>query len=622
MLCAIHMDTSAIRHRVADFLKQHPPFTAMEERDLVALAANGRVRFHEANEFILWQGEPHKAYVFVIQQGTVTLWDERGDEPQLRDVRGAGDLLGAEQFNGVRSCLWSARAAGDVLLYGLSAPDFGELLFRYPYARQYVSALGTVVSDFQRSDDRSDRGRLFLHEVAPPLSLLTPRHTVADAARALAQSGGAIAVINDDAQILGVVTSQAVLRWVAAGAGRAGDPLAAVMLDAPSTLGPAASIADGVMAIGASAAGAVAMTADGGVSGRLLSVVTPRDLTPVFGDEPAAILQAIRRASDLATLASLNRRARACALQQLTIASAIDWIARFTQAVDLGILTRIIALTAADEGGGCWCVCGATGRGESITRRAPRVIVIHDDLSDGVSVAAGYRRVVDAIAQCEYLPMTTGTGAHAVARRVPFDVASVAEWSRRYAAWSQQPVLERMARNRALFDLHPFHGVRAWWQETRVSIARAVDRDIIRVLAHDCLASLPPLTFYQDAVIEQSGEESRVFRLDHSALRPLVDIGRVFGLAARELTQTSTLERFTLARRLLPAHEEVFRDAAETFRIVLWLQARVGIAQETTGSELPLSLLSRQDRHMLKSGFPVIQRLLELTSDSAWLDAI
>jgi CBS domain-containing protein len=619
------MDTGAIRYRVADFLKQHPPFTAMAESDLVALAANGRVRFYEANEFILWQGEPHKAHVFVIQQGTVTLWDERGDEAQLRDVRGAGDLLGAEQFNGERSCLFSARSSTDVLVYGLPADEFGELLMKYPYARQYVSALGTVVSDFQRTDERSDRGRLFLHDVAPPLSTMTPEHTVADAARTLARTGGAIAVIDGDAQMLGVVTSQAVLRWVADGAANPHVPVSALGLLTPPTLGPDASLAEGVMAIGGSAAGAVAMTADGRAAGRVLSLVTPRDLAPVFGDEPSAILQAIRRASDVAALAALNRRARACALQQLTSAEAVDWIARFTQAVDLAIVTRIVALTGADAGGACWCVCGVSGRGESMTRRAPRIIVIHDDRSDETTVVTGYRRVTEALVHCDYLPAAASgltMSSRRVAQAAPFDVASVTEWSRRYVAWIQQPVIAEMSRNRPLFDLQPFHGVRALWQETCASMARAVDRDIIRILAHDCLTTLPPLTFYQDAVIEQSGEESRVFRLEHSALRPLVDIGRVFGMASREVTQTSTLERFGLARRLLPAHEKIFREAAETFRIVLWLQARIGIGQETHGMELPLPLLSRQDRHMLKSGFPVIQRLLELTSDAAWLDAI
>jgi hypothetical protein len=93
-------------------------------------------------------------------------------------------------------------------------------------------------------------------------------------------------------------------------------------------------------------------------------------------------------------------------------------------------------------------------------------------------------------------------------------------------------------------------------------------------------------------------------------------------MAAREVIGTSTLERFASARRLLPAREAIFREASETLRIVLWQQGRIGISQGTTGSELPPALLSRHDRHMLRSGFPAIHRLLEFASDPAWLDDI
>ena len=64
------METAAISYRVADFLKKHPPFHAMEEGDLLDLARQGRVRFFEANEYIVWQGESYRMQVFVIQQGT------------------------------------------------------------------------------------------------------------------------------------------------------------------------------------------------------------------------------------------------------------------------------------------------------------------------------------------------------------------------------------------------------------------------------------------------------------------------------------------------------------------------------------------------------------------------
>jgi hypothetical protein len=79
------------------------------------------------------------------------------------------------------------------------------------------------------------------------------------------------------------------------------------------------------------------------------------------------------------------------------------------------------------------------------------------------------------------------------------------------------------------------------------------------------------------------------------------------------------LDRLATTRTLLPDHEKIFRDAADTFRVVLWQQGRVGISQGSSGAELPPALLSRQDRHVLKSGFRSILRLIEFTADREWL---
>ena len=84
---------------------------------------------------------------------------------------------------------------------------------------------------------------------------------------------------------------------------------------------------------------------------------------------------------------------------------------------------------------------------------------------------------------------------------------------------------------------------------------------------------------------------------------------------------SSTLDRFGLARTWLPEHESIFREASETLRILLWQQARVGISQGTSGSELPPAMLSRHDRHILKSGFRSILRLLEFTGNTSWRGA-
>jgi CBS domain-containing protein len=246
----------------------------------------------------------------------------------------------------------------------------------------------------------------------------------------------------------------------------------------------------------------------------------------------------------------------------------------------------------------------------------PHLLWMQEGTPPGPSHAASYERLVQAFGDCGYL--ASPDAGHPPS----FYLARIEEWRRRYVGWMRNPVLEGMQRSRALFDLRWVAGSLDLTAIIQKDVQDEVDRGILQILAHDCLAELPPLSFYEDAVVEHSGEVASVFRLQRNVLQPLVDLGRVFGMAAAVPMATSTLERFTAARRLLPGHERIFRDAADALRIVLWQQGRVGISQGTIGAELPPSVMSRHDRHLLKSTFPVIQRLIEFAADPAWLDAV
>ena len=218
--------------------------------------------------------------------------------------------------------------------------------------------------------------------------------------------------------------------------------------------------------------------------------------------------------------------------------------------------------------------------------------------------------------ECDYLPETE------LSFEPSFFIATVDEWQARYRGWIQDPVRQQMYLARTLFDLRAISGDRSLWTNVESAVTGAVDRDFVHVLANDCLASLPPLTFYQDAVIDRGGERHATFQLGHSALQPLVDVGRVFGIAGGSTLGRSTLDRFAVARALLPADEAIFREASDAMRVMLWQQGRVGIGQETSGTELPPAVLSRHDRHLLKGGFRAILRLIEFTGDRGWIDRL
>ena len=610
------METHEISHRVADFLKRHPPFSAIDESDLLALAARGRVRFHEPHEYVLWQGEPHRHQVFVIQQGTVSLWEDGGGRSALRDVRGAGDMLGLERFNGATRCLYSARSESDVVIYAFPEDDFTALVLKHPGVAQYIQADARVVPDDLGPTTGREPHRTLLRSIVrqDPFSTCRTTDTVAEVALRLLSdgAGGAIAVLTSDDRITAVLTAESFLGWVASGGGSADEQTIGDLVHAPlPVVAPDASVSDGVLAMSGAGAGAIAITADGTAAGAVRAVATRSDLSRFFGEQPADLLRDIKRSRADSELRELNQRVRGLTLDYLTAAAAVDWLSKFTCEADAAIVSRVLA-SVADHRVGCWCFFGSSGRGESLTRVAPCVLVLVSDDEDVEAARDQYRRLTSRLGDCGYLPYPPVFDA-------AFCVATAGEWKERYRAWVRDPILQEMYRARALFDLRAIYGRRELFDELTAAVNEVIDGDFLHVLANDCLANVPPLTFYEDAVVDNAGERFSTFQLEESALRPLVDVARVFGMAGGAVFGRSTLERFAMASTLLPERNQIFSEAIDTFRVVLWQQGRIGIGQGTSGAELSPALLSRRDRKMLRNGFRSVLHLLQFTADREWL---
>jgi CBS domain-containing protein len=598
------MQTAAIAYRVADFLKQQPPFQFMEESDLVALAARGRVKFHESDEYICWQSSPYTPFLYVIQQGSVALWDETVAPPALRDIRGAGDSIGIERFNGSTVSLHSAKSASDVVVYAIPADDFALLLERYPRAAQYVAAYSAVTADYKAPGERPRPHEIFLADlVRDRASVECPTSTsIREAARMLSESGAQALALTEAGGIAALLTAEDLLDWIALGAQQPEQPAVNIASAATVTFAPHTSVSDCVLTMAEAHARAAALTSDGTPHSALQSIVTASGLAPAFGDHPITILREIASAPRIESLRALNQRAHAWILDNLAPQTAVDWLASFADLVNRRILERLLQLTGNHHPEQLWCFNGSAGRRELLTTVAPGVFVI----------GPAPTSLENALADCGYLSAE------------PVVHASLAEWKLRFSGWIRQPIDTQAYLAYSFFDLRPVHGPAHLLGEIEVHMRAelAAEPGFLRVLAHDCLSNLPPLTFFRDLVVEESGEQTDTFRLQTSALQPLVDVARVFSLAFGSPLGASTRERFEHARRRLPAQESIFREAAETMRVVLFHQARAGLRMRSSGAALPLSTLSRHDRQVLKSGFRSIHNLLEFMAPGTWLEAL
>lgn len=582
------MQTAAISYRVADFLKQYPPFDSMGEEDLLALAGRGRVKFHETDECFLWQGEKPGPHVFVIQQGSVSLWEKGDDGERLRDLLGPGEVVGVERYRGHEVNPWSARTNGDVVVYALDALEFGRLMEKYPAVANHLAWEdgGQEVHTGEAAPARE-----IAHEdCAGPLK---DGATIAEAARAMARRGVTAVAIGDGGR---VVRAECVLRWIADGGGDASLEAAVLSEEVP------------VVREDATAAACALRMAEGAQAllvkreGRPAAVLTPADLARVLGEDLGGIVRLIRGAADTAELRRLNVRVRGFLKEQLRSAAQVEWMSRYAQVVDGAIVRRVMELCDADMERTCWCFHGAAGRGESLTAVAPAIAMIGADgaMCDGV---------VEQLERCGYL-----------ARDGNACVGTLEEWSGKFSGWIASPVLSGAASALSYFDLFPVCGSGELWNRLKESVeadVRAAEH-FTTVMAHDCLANLPPLTFYQELVVEETGEQTGLFRLEKSALRPLVNVARVFGMEAGMVLGASSLDRLRAARLVALGGEAILREAGEALRVVLSLQARAGLRQRDEGFEMPAARIDARERHALKRGFRSILGLLEFTEEFKW----
>jgi CBS domain-containing protein len=606
------VETAAIRYRVAEFLKKQPPFHAIEEADLLQFAGQGTVKFYEANQYIVSQGAS-RYQIHVLQQGTVSLWDERGPKPQLLDVRGAGDMLGVDQLRESRVYPYSATSRSDVLAYSFPKDDFWRLVEKYPEVADYIAAYVDLAISVLQPRANLDPQDIALRDVVrDKLRTCDSQTSVRDVARYLLSSGqDATAVLDQEQRVRGIVSLRSLVQWIANGGEHPEQPIEA-LLKAATPIIADASVADAVLAMEGANGDALAITSDGTLDGSFDAIVTRRSFGEIFGDQPGEILRDIKVAHRTRALCDLNQRVRKFALRYLYKASSTDWLTRFTSAADAEIVKRIIAIAAPERIEGCWCFCGTSGRGEALPALAPEIVLItNDDRASGL-----FHRALEALGECGYLQSSDRPFESS------FYVASLDEWKERYLDWVRDPVLKKIYLAHAFFDLRPIYSSAWQTQSLEATLLGAVGREFLHILANDCLSTLPPLTFFQNAVLDESGTETAILKLEETALRPLVDVGRVFGLATHKVFCSSTLERFEMAESAWPEHATIFREAAKALRIVLWQQGRVGLTEGTMGWDLPPALLGPYDRQLLKNCFRSIMRLIEFTGNFDWLKAL
>ena len=603
------MRTSVIRHRVADFLKQYPPFDSLSPDDLHEAAGSGRVKFHQANEYVFRQGQDKASIVWVVQQGRVDLIEDCTTGEQLRDILGEGDLIGLDRFPGNGLCLYSARTASDVILYGVTASLFESFAQRYPAVKTYLRA------HFSVSSLSGSRKTSWLDAEAPPPSFLRARLVAlpADASHAEVRSR----LVGDGNPIVAFVEGSGRPLSIMTAAEFATAPTDAVSLAArPCRAALASPVATraAVRALIATRSDALAVTADGTLDSALEGILTSEELSLFCGYNPVRLTNAIRNANSGAEITPLVSRTKQVILDALADPHDIDDCARMGTEVSAAFAESclryahdraIAAGISPPSGHWCWFQFGAAARGESIGGDFPSIAAVYEDSGTRCT------EYFDAVSQA-MRAWLSDCGLPSPATEWFLRCRPLAEWKRLYGETIRNPLGGNLYHRRELFDLAPLSGDATLLDVLRseIRVQFRADRLATVLLANDTLSHLPPLTFFRGLVVDLDGAQRESVDIGMTAFSPIADAARVFAVASGLFEGASTLHRLQHAELDYPNDPAIFTDAIEAFRVAHYYRWLAG-----TPAIVP-SRLGKFDQRLLKTAFSSIQRLLEFTTST------
>ncbi len=121
--------SNIIKERIADFLKEHPPFSFISRNELLNIASHIVVEYIEKDRILFNQGEPASERFYVVHEGAIELTNTVQGKEVLTDICDEGDIFGIRSIIAQdQNYTLTVQAAEESLIYSVPAGSFRELL--------------------------------------------------------------------------------------------------------------------------------------------------------------------------------------------------------------------------------------------------------------------------------------------------------------------------------------------------------------------------------------------------------------------------------------------------------------------------------------------------------------
>lgn len=597
---------------VEKFLAETPPFDVLDPALRHRAAAAIEVVYRRKGEVLLDIGDSNTT-LYVLRRGAVDVHDRQGS---FVDRYGEGESFGLQSLLTGKPVRFRVTMIEDGLVWMMPRKAFDELRGASPeFGTFYLLSLEErLISALQ---PRNSSGQtLFMTPMRELLRsepvVVTPGTAIADAARCMSQHGVSSLLVNEGESLRGIITDRDLRNRVLAQDRDPAEPVATIMTTEPLTLDASSPVLEGILAMVGRGIHHLPLTQDG----RVVGMVTTRDLMTLQTQHPLYLAAQIQKASSIDNLVSICSRVPR--LFELMLASGMraEQVPKVLTTINDSVTRRLIALAQERIGPApapfAWLAFGSQAREEqSIKTDQDNGLVYADDAPPGSQewFSELARIVCDGLDACGYTYCPGKIMATTDDWRQP-----LSGWLKHFRDWASVPDPEAVLRVSIFFDLRAIHGD----QQLVAQVAQGLGECssgrgkgvFIAALARQAASYDVPLGFFRRFVLASKGEHREMLEIKASGLVPLTDLVRVRALEAG-VTAPGTQVRIA---RMLEAGKLSRRDAdrlAGAHRLLAGLRIRLHADQVRRGEQphnhLDPRAISHAERAALRDAFIVIR---------------
>lgn len=626
---------NTISHRVADFLKNFPPFNFLHQKDIETLSEQVSIIYKEKDSIVFAENEETHNCFYVVHKGAVTLRNSFKND--ILDMCDEGDIFGLRPLIANENYMMEARTHEESILYAIPIAIFkpyalenravGNFLIesfasntRNPYSKShsgklYGETLGSETLDI-------DKNLLDIQPVKYSKKLITcfSTTTAKEIAEIMTKKNvGAILVIEDKLPI-GIITDKDLRNKIVTGEFPITTTAGLIMTTPVITYPKKMTVTQAQMAMMKSKISHLCLTKDGTANSKAVGILSKHDVMVELGNNPAVLIKAVKRAKKAKQIKPI--RASIMQLLQgyldqnipMTLTSKI-----ITELNDVCIKQIIeIALKKMKTPPPvkfAWLALGSQGRSEQLLHTDQDNALVYEDVPEELKevtktyfleLATHVNKGLFEIGY-DYCP------AEMMASN-PKWCLSLGEWESLVYHWITNPGKNEVLLSFIFFDYSLSYGDRELVNNLSDFIFENIKANPVFYihLVSGALQSPSPTGFFRQLLVEQDGAHKDFFDIKRRALMPLIDAARVLILSHSVKSISNTPERFEKLAELEPQNRELYLASSYSYKALLKFRTKQGLLHHDSGQFIALEALSKLEKIKLKRTFKTIKELQEL----------